>query len=131
MAQIQQGSDTVVTQMIQALHDVSHWASSCSVRCIENMEEDGMDMCARLCLDAETVAEAMATIAARGSPHAGSMAGCVKDVIADCGDHCARMLGAAGDGQHTMESCAEACRSAVERMDAFISAHHAGGGRGA
>lgn len=120
MAQVEYHTEsTVVQNMIKELHEVAHYASSCAVRCIENAGEDGMDMCARMCLDAESLSEALAALAARGSPHAGNVAGCAQELLSDCADHCSKMSGSAGDGKHTMEQCAKACRAAAESCKEF------------
>lgn len=120
MAQVTHSEESTVQNLIRECYDVAHWASSCAVRCIENANEDGMDICARFCLDAEGLARALAGLAARGSPHATNIAECTKGVLADCADQCSKLASRAGDGQRTMENCAQACRTAIESCDAFV-----------
>lgn len=113
--------DSTVLNMIRECHEVSHWASSCAVRCIETPEE-GMDECARMCLDADDVAQTLASLAARGSPSAAWMADCTQRVVADCARMCEKMAPRASDGRRTMETCAQACRTAAESIGSYIAA---------
>lgn len=120
MAELTHAQDTTVQNLIRECYDVAHWSSSCAVRCIENAAEEGMDICARFCLDAEGLSRALAGLAARGSPHAASIAECTKELLSDCADHCSKMASSAGDGQRTMENCAKACRTAIESCEEFV-----------
>ncbi len=93
--------------LIEECQAVAPTASSCATNCVESFGTE-MAECIRLCLDAATVAEATALLAARGSPFVKQMSVVAGDVF----HKCAVVCDAHAEKHETLRRSAGACDGA-------------------